>query len=349
MWRDVEKLQVGDLENLLRSPEAAWYGPPTLPKNGTTELHLVVACADRKSTSAGEPVRLGAVEARSVEERCAAWWRRLSDAPAHTSARDLYVGDHWSVAKGLPALASAKGFVPRLWVASAGYGLVPAEATLASYSATFAKDSEDSVATNGADPRQAAQQWWGQLAKRRLRGHDGPRTLVGLAERAAPGAAVMVVASPAYVDAMADDLTALACGGSTVRLMIVTSTFGTDDGPLRDHWIPTSAALRMVLGGALTSLHTRVARRLIEKISPSDLDATSARRHIERLAARAPELPTLRRERSDDAPVQNFIREALRQDAAASHTRLLREYRASGRACEQGRFRELFMIERQRR
>ncbi len=349
MRSEAGKLRIGDAANLLGGSVAAWYGPANLPKKGAAELHIVVACADRKSASAGDPVRLRTVRGRSLEERCTAWWRLLMRTPARMAARDLYVGDHWSVAKGLPALAEAKGFAPRLWVASAGYGLVPEEATLAPYSATFSRDSKDSVPTSGADPQVVAQEWWALLAAHSLRGHTGPRTLVGIAEGAARGAAMMVVASPAYMAAMGRDLAEVASRARDIRLVLLTTTPGPNDATLRDHWVPLTAPLRMSLGGALTSLHARVARRLLEKLSPEDLDVVTARRHIERLTARAPELPTFRRERSDDDDVRQFIRRELRHDVAAAHTRLLRAYRASGRACEQGRFRDLFMTERRER
>jgi hypothetical protein len=102
----------------------------------------------------------------------------------------------------------------------------------------------------------------------------------------------------------------------------------------------------MSLGGALTSLHVRVARRLLEGIEPQRLDAQTARHCVEVVAARSPELPAFQRSRADDDDVKTFIRAALLADPGVSHTRLLREYRAAGSACEQSRFRELFFATR---
>ena len=344
-----EKLQIEPPENLLGSSMAAWYGPGTVATDGASELHLVVACADRKRASAGSPARLGTVAAASSAERCAAWWRLLNSVPARTPARDLYVGDHWSIAKDLPNCARRAGYEPHLWVASAGYGLVTEDAVLASYSATFSVDSPDSVVSAHPDAREASQQWWSHLAQRRLRGEDQPRFLTELAERATPGAVLMLVASPAYVVAMERDLERIATRGARVRLMLVTSNPGPEAVGLRESWIPTTATLRMSLGGALTSLHTRVARWLLEKISPAEMNAETARRHIERLASCAPELPTIQRTQADDDQIRKFIRQSIRRDAGTSYTRLLREYRTSGHACEQSRFRALFVAEREGR
>ncbi|MEZ4298997.1 MAG: hypothetical protein R3B70_28875 [Polyangiaceae bacterium] len=151
------------------------------------------------------------------------------------------------------------------------------------------------------------------------------------------------MASPAYLEALERDLVdVVSLGHDHTRLVLLTSAPGPADKSLHPHWVPTAAALRMMLGGALTSLHVRVARRLIQKISPTDFDANHARAHIERLLARSPDVPILRRDRGDDQDVRTYIRAALQANRAASHTGLLREYRASGRACEQSRFRELF-------
>jgi hypothetical protein len=311
-----------------------------------TDLHLIVACADRKSVAAGPPVRLGAVKAGPVSERCSRWWNLLAFAPARTPARDLYVGGHWSVAKELPALARARGFAARLWVCSAGYGLVPAETPLASYSATFAADMDDSVAPKGADWRPVARTWWTELSKRRLPQQNSPRTLDALADSAAPGSVFLVVASRAYIVAMERDIGAIVEGRRRIRLVLVTSGSESVADRFRDYTVPATAALRMSLGGALNSLHARVARRLLETLSPAKMDAATARRHVEQLAARGPKLPAIKRAAADDDDIRRFIRKALLRDAPQAHTRLLREYRAAGHACEQGRFRDLFMAEK---
>lgn len=338
------KLQIDPAEELRSAPER-WYSSSSLGKMGDRELHVVVACADRKRVAAGAPVRLGTIKAGPPAERCAAWWRSLSAAVAETPARELYAGDHWAVGRELPEVARTSGFAPRLWVASAGYGLVPENARLAAYSATFATDSPDTVLSPSESPRESSQAWWRELGKRRLRGHDDPRSLADLAGRAARGATIMVVASPAYVTALEHDLKEAVTAGRGTRLLLITSAPGPQDARLADYWIPTTGNLRMALGGALTSIHARIARRLLEHFDPSTLDAESARRYTQRLAGRTPELPTLDRTRGDDAQVRAFIRSALRRDDDATHTRLLREYRASGHACEQRRFRDLFKEE----
>lgn len=134
-----------------------------------------------------------------------------------------------------------------------------------------------------------------------------------------------------------------------VELVIVTSTPRAISKKLHDCVVPTQAALRMVLGGALPSLHVRVARRLLMELPPSNFSAQSARRCIQQIMAECPDAPVHQRERMDDDQVRAFIREAMHKKQNVSHTRLLREFRASGHACEQKRFRELFALETRNR
>ena len=98
-------------------------------------INVVAACTDRKRATAVEPVRLRDVAAGP--DRVEAWWKRLASQPVRLRADELYVGDHWSIVRDLVSLANRRGFDGQLWVASAGYGLVPSDAPLANYSATL--------------------------------------------------------------------------------------------------------------------------------------------------------------------------------------------------------------------
>jgi hypothetical protein len=49
------------------------------------------------------------------------------------------------------------------------------------------------------------------------------------------------------------------------------------------------------------------------------------------------------RTQATDEEVKSFIRESLQQQPSLKHTKLLRDFRTAGRACEQSRFRSLFL------
>lgn len=311
-----------------------------------SELHLVVACTDRKRSGLGEPVLLRTIPEGPVGTRPTRWWHALAKPGPTAQARDVYVGDHWAIAKNLPDAVRGSHCHTRLWVASAGYGLLPDDHPIRPYSATFGPASPDSVVPADADPRPATQSWWSKISARSLPGTNTPRSIADIAANARSHSVIMVVASTTYLAAMEPDLV-LAAADERIRLLLVSGSPGPRAPELEAAWVPTKAELRMAMGGALTSLHARAARAILEAIPPSNLDASAARRVLSKIERKAPDLPVHDRIRTTDEDVRRFIKRSLRANETATATGLLREYRSSGRACEQKRFRALFQAEKQ--
>lgn len=311
----------------------------------TRALHIIASCTDRKRLPVPDELRLRGVPTGSASDRAGRWWQRLSRHRSATlRASDLYVGDHWAIIKALPDVARAAGFRSFLWVASAGYGLVPGNALLRSYSATFAPGHPDSVAAskNGTAGSRLTRQWWTRLA-------DMPSPLEGVPRTVAdivgdnPHAYVLLVASPNYISAMEDDLfAAIQASRESDRFIIVSARGRFAAGPLGAHLIPSEARLQIRLGGARPSLHARVARKILEECRTWELSAERLARRYQRILARSPDLPRFDRERMTDEEVERFIRAEARRSPEVSCTRLLRALRDRGCACEQSRFKALF-------
>src|SRR4051794_767517 len=120
-------------------------------------LHIIASCTDRKRGLVPAALRLRSVRELDVEARARAWWMRLQGAEQATVvAEELYAGDHWQVVRELRVAAGTAGYIPYLWVASAGYGLIPAEAPVCPYSATFTRGHEDSVVRSGSHERSSS-------------------------------------------------------------------------------------------------------------------------------------------------------------------------------------------------
>jgi len=109
-----------------------------------------------------------------VHTRVAAWRERLAQAVDRVPLHQLYRGDHWTHALGLPGVAAASGFDADLWVASAGLGLQPVATPAPSYAATFSPRHPDSVGQNNEERAQ----WWAAL-----QASAGGATLADLAQR----------------------------------------------------------------------------------------------------------------------------------------------------------------------
>lgn len=296
-----------------------------------TQANVVVTCTNRKTRAVPRELHLRASSGASLDERADRWLERLRDAiAAPVPARDLYCGEHWDIVKQLSHAAS-------VWVASAGYGLVPTEAPLKPYAATFAARQPDSI-TREAWSEDAARRWWGRLAAWKGPA-PRPRTLTALA-RENLRTPLLVVAAPAYVRAMTEDL----LGASRLlddRLTIVTSQAKLDPA-LRRHVVTSEARLVRVVGGSRIALNARVGLHILENQAKRPLSAPVLREHYVRLAARQEEVIMPERQPMSDNDVRAFIREQVRANPKARHSPLLRVLREQGQACEQGRFRKLF-------
>lgn len=293
------------------------------------ELHIIAACAERKRLPAPRTMSMRIVRGESLDTRFADWSKRMRDAELPmTTAEDLYVGEHWRAIRDLPEAAREYGFSANLLVASAGYGLVRSSGRLHTYAATFAREHADSIL-----PRRAVKtshwyrSWWNALGQERLAGR-ATTTLRAIA-KAAPQTNILIVASPAYVSAMHDDiLSALELMNG--QLIIITSSAAGI--PLLEPYVVNSTArLQASLGGSLRSLHARAAREILGAFDPK-----RARRHLARYEN---ERPFIARQKSTDAQVRAFIKRSM----ARSYSTALRELRAAGSACEQSRFRDLFL------
>jgi len=304
-------------------------------------LNIVVSCSDRKRLSVPVSLRARAISNLPLKQRFERWWTRLSETRERSvQAQDLYMGDHWQICRSLPAMAEAKGFRPQLWVTSAGYGLIAADALLHPYSATFAAGQLDTVVT-ADEGSEGLRKWWALLAERQGPFKGAPRTLAEVV-RSAPRGNVLLVCSPTYVRALTDDLLeAVDEMADRDQFLIVTSPSSLSPA-LQAQAIPSEGRLRGLVGGALPSLHARVARRILGEIRRSRLSAPDIRTRYQALLRRTPELPRHDRIAMTDAEVHRYIRASLTLRPTLAHSPMLRQLRASGHACEQERFRTLF-------
>jgi len=311
----------------------------------TPTLHIIASCTDRKRRRVPAELHLGNVKAADIGARARAWWQLLLSQHQETvQAADLYAGAHWRAVLELPGVARANGFRPRLWIASAGYGLIPEDASIQPYSATFARGNADSVVTNATerDTAEQLQTWWKTLSEVKEPSKGQPRSIKSLAKME-PGANILIIASPGYVAALEEDLVGAARQIERPESILIVSTPGSRSrGELAPHWIPSSAHHQTRLGGSKLSLHARVARELIEGTRRGRLDANVAQqeyeRHIE--STSPPVIPN--REPMSDAEVTIFVRRAV-MEGTKSWSAALRLLRSEGRACEQSRFKRLFL------
>lgn len=309
-------------------------------------VNVIVSCTNRKKAVAPRALRARTLRAKSLTKRLDEWVRRrathgVEDRPA----TEVYAGDHWQVVQAIPRVAADSGLDVRLWVCSAGYGLIRASDPIKPYSITFAARHPDSVMpavmseTNGS----ATSVWWSGLSERSA-SKGGPRSIADLATRE-PDVPIVVVASESYVRAMMHDLVkAVAALASQDLLSVLSGGADAKHAPqLAAHLLSADARFEAIVGGTRAALNARIARLVFQHLNEGD---TPTRPDLEAtLLQLSCELPPLRhfgRNKLSDDEVRTFIKEERRANPAVSKTRLLRKLRAGGSACEQARFSEIF-------
>ncbi len=172
-------------------------------------INLVVTCTKKKLRPVRDALQLRNVTpALPVKSRASRWLERLRRASGNSvSALSLYGGDHWSVVRELATKSLFGHCEVRIWVCSAGYGLIPLESRLHPYSATFSSGHPDSIACGTTYDAAAHAEWWGRLSEWEGPSPGSPRTISDLA-RWFPNDLLLTVMSETYLLAAGSDLRA---------------------------------------------------------------------------------------------------------------------------------------------
>lgn len=306
-------------------------------------INLIVSCTNRKRYPPPAGLTVRNLSGSDIAERLWAWKERLHRVPADRYRADqLYIGDHWAVARGIPSLVADRLTV-RLWICSAGYGLIRCDSLVKSYQATFSPGSDDYVAANATDRAAAIRAWWRGVCTVRVSGGEPmPRSVAQLGG-IQPRTPMLVALSVDYLDAVADDLHELLERPFFQEHLSIVSCGTVGQPRVWSHnLLPCDGLMSEALGGTLISVNVRIARHLLTSLNGGEVTAermATLARSIPRAAT-----PAQGREACSDRRVLAFIRKALHRSPAPSRSRLLREYRDAGLACEQARFAQLYSV-----
>lgn len=129
------------------------------------------------------------------------------------------------------------------------------------------------------------------------------------------------------------------------RFLVVSSPQPYLAPLLREHLIPVTASLQHGLGGSRTSLHAKVAGKILKEQGEFPLRSDKLRARYLKLAAKTPKVSLPTRDSLTDAQVASFVRQNRHKQARPSWSSLLRMLRTGGQACEQKRFKAIFIRE----
>lgn len=303
-------------------------------------LVFYTSCTLTKSLPIPKTLSVETLSQRTIAARSRAWCSRIEAWKGeHRPARDLYCGGHWTIVRALAS--SLSNFTP--FVISAGYGLIGMDTSLAPYAATFAFGQHDSIARCAGNVAvQENRDWWAALCAWSI---ENMRHCQSLRESAAkaPDAIHMFALSPRYLDAISVDLVKAREVLRNPRNLIIISHGLKRHGVLNENIVSPAADIQNVVGGGLVSLNVSVAAKVIHSIPRDNLTIDKARVFIDQLkATTTPRVYPIRRSVSDAQVVQFIIKELVKRKTTTSYSGLLSKFRASGKACEMKRFRQLY-------
>ena len=302
-------------------------------------VNVIVSCTNRKRFASVPETCVRSVGGDNLGTRLALWKRNLRSAATTGHRADcVYMGDHWSVVRTIPEVASATGLRVQLWICSAGYGLIRPETEIKAYQATFARGEDDYIGAGLRQDEHTLHRWWeGVCSYRFPMQSQAPRTIAGIAA-AFPKTPILVALSADYLNAVAEDLSrVLVRPYFHDHLAIISCGTPRPNARWKHHLLPCDASVACTLGGALTSLNARIARYLVQSVMNTELtihSLTTVANSMNQSGGTA--VPS--RIPQSDTNVAAFIRNGLAQSPGTSKTRLLQDFRRSGQACEQKRF-----------
>ena len=166
-----------------------------------------------------------------------------------------------------------------------------------------------------------------------------------LAERH-PESPLIVTASPEYLDAIADDLTAAEQRLADPGLLTILCRRGSLPGLLEARKIYLSAELSSALGGTLLSMNVRVLLWLLQG-GTREFHHAEIRRSIDELRAKSTPRIVPTRQKVSDTDIWSHINTCLKLNRNISGSAALKALRNQGLAAEQKRFQKLFAAVRE--
>lgn len=310
-------------------------------------IDLIVPCTKRKRIPPNGQLIFSSLQHATAPLLALDWLERAERSTQKVLVRDLYAGAGWSHAisafEAARNLTGSGGDQSRLFVVSAGLGLVMATDVVTSYEATFAAGANqvaDRILEEGSTALRH-QLWWASLNSLRVK---TTTPIAGQMERRRP---CVIVGSPVYLSAISNDVAALASTRDVDSLFILSvgTALGRFPAAVRPFVLPIGTAIERQLRGPRATIHQRAAFWLLSYVIPeTGWNRARVDGQIAAMLRRCSDLPdsyAVKRLRLTDGEIIQWLRERCVDPQRLREGHLLRLFRQTGLACEQARFARL--------
>lgn len=306
-------------------------------------MKLLVPCASKKAIDPEPELCFRNHVQPYLEESVASWAKAISEEAKRLTAESMYKGPNWSILRRLIhhlAISSED-----VLIASAGLGLVKASSAIPSYGATFAPKHADSVRVSGEITGLASNSKWWSLLRSNVGVHEGAELQVDLSIELQSDF-LLVLLPKSYLGPISSELASLP--KQIVRKIVILTTYCEKSLPVENQvFIPGS--LQRNVGSTMHTLLSAVTLNvLLQSQSPViDDNARSPgwwSSHLSELKMKNMDEALIRKKNVSLTDDQIFWFIVEKHLSGTSATRLLRELRVLGYACEQSRFRRIYQL-----
>lgn len=301
----------------------------TATKRQPSAATVVTICTRRKKERATRLATAVSLPVGAQTKVGAVWLKRLEALPANTLARDIYAGRGFSIAR-----EAAEAAAGRLYVASAGLGLVPGGRKIPSYGLTVSPSDPDSVA-NRVSSTFDPSEWFETM----LRGpySDSWSKVAGGSGR------ILLALTNSYAAMIGPSLAALSPSTRERLRFFGPSLAGALPASLAPNISPHDARIDTIMPGTKSDLPQRCLLHFVQVVGnePGDCASDFAKIRASLKGIRRPVRPV--RPRQTDKQILALIKAHLK--TGTGMVRTLRAIRDDhGVACEQGRFTRLYRL-----
>jgi hypothetical protein len=304
---------------------------------------VITTCTNRKRIPVPQTLRASSLNKGRQHEVLTQWCTLLDEHPPVAEAASIYCGRSFK-----EALIARQEISSRLWIISAGLGLVSEETKIPSYSLTLNGASADSVSTKIDADEFRPSAWWKGLSRWREQTEPIARLILQ-----SPNSVFLLALSRSYGKLIEEDLLSLSDQDLSRTRLFGLSLKEALDVRLQKSVLPYDERLDG-LGGVMVGTRSDFAQRaikhfttiILKRAQKHDLDehASLVRQALEGCRVRS--VP--QRKRLFDEEIIELITKHW-QSGVHNSSRLLRILRDEEKvACEQSRFVGLLKIAKER-
>jgi hypothetical protein len=303
-------------------------------------MNVVVTCAARKIEPAAAQARVKNLKRRTLKGRFTEWSMRIRhNSEKAVKAIDLYRGNSWSIIRKLQK-DGKHGKKLRLWIISAGHGLISTDTLVIPYAATFADGHPDSVKPSRLQ-NSTTGDWWKKLVQWRRQARQKVSSISDIA-KSYPDEPLVIAISKEYLSATYDDIVEARKMLLSPDKMVIICTGAKKNGDLADNFLPCDARFENHFHCCRGDLNVYLLESVVKSHFASDISASKLKAGFKRKLDKLPKIALQNRSRLSDLALEAFITFNLLDCCGGSFTNLLSLLRSEGCACEQKRFRRLF-------